>query len=282
MSTDPIIPDLLVPVTPPVLPLTLVKTGFLTTLTVAEKQVAELKITDAASAQLAASLQVRLTSAGKLLEAARVECKRPFLEIERKIDEAARAPAARIEAAKKTLQKAQIQFDIDQRRIAAETEAKRQAELKRLEELRVAEEREAQRKAADIAAEQKRIADAAKAAAEKEGVAPELEVDFGDDEPAAPPPPPPKTETELAIERVKFAPAPVAAKPTGIAFRVRLRMVVEDVNKLPDHFVTKTPKETAIYSTFCHGWREGAPIPELPGVRFEIDRTAVSTGKDTF
>ncbi len=261
------------------MPLTLVKTGFLTTLAVAEKQVAELKITDAASAQLAASLQTRLTSAGKLLEAARVDCKRPFLDIERKIDEAAKGPANRIEAAKKTLQKAQIQFDIDQRRIAAEAEAKRQAEIKRLEEKRAAEEREAHRKAAEVAAEQKRAADAAKASAAKD--APEIDIDFGD-EPSEPPPPPPKTETELALERARFAPAPVAAKPTGIAFRVRLRAIVEDVNKLPDHFVTKTAKDGAIYSTFCSGWREGSPMPECAGVRFEIERTAVSTGKDTF
>ncbi len=278
MSTDPIIPDLLVPVTPPVLPLTLVKTGFLTTLSTVEKQVAELKITDAATAQLAANLQVRLTGAGKQLEAARVECKRPFLEIERKIDEAAKAPAARIDAAKKKLQHAQIQFDLDQRKIAAEAEEKRLAELKRLEEKRAAEEREAQRKAAEIAAEQKHAADAAKAA----GAEPEMEVDFGDDGPATPPPPPPKTETELEIERVKFAPSPAAAKPTGIAFKTRLRAIVEDVNKLPDHFVTKTPKDAAIYSTFCTGWKEGAPIPECPGVRFEIDRQAVSTGKEQF
>lgn len=281
MSTDPIIPDLLVPVTPPVLPLTLVKTGFLTTLSAAEKQVSELKITDAVTAQLAANLQVRLTGAGKLLEAARIECKRPFLEIERQIDLAARGPADRIDAAKKALQKAQIQFDIDQRRLAAEVEAKRQAEIKRLEEVRAAEERAAQKKAAEIAAEQKRISDSAKAAAAKEGAPAEMDIDFGD-EPAAPPPPPPKTETELALERVKFTPAPVAAKPAGIAFRVRLRAIVEDINKLPDHFVTKTAKDGAIYSTFCAGWKPDAPIPELPGVRFEVERTTVSTGKDTF
>ncbi len=260
----------------------LVNTAFLSTLATVEKQVAELKITDATSAQLAASLQVRITDAGKKLEAARVECKRPFLEIERKIDEAARGPAGRIDAAKRTLQKAQIQFDIDQRKIAAEAEVKRQAELKRLEDKRLAEEREAQRKAAEIAAEQKRIADAAKAAAEKEGIAPELDMDFGDDEPAAPPPPPPKTETELEIERVKFAPAPVATRPAGVAFRVRLRAVVVDINKLPEHFVTKYAKDAAIYSTFCAKYKEGEPLPECPGVRFEIERSAVSTGKDTF
>ena len=269
MSTDPIIPDLLVPVTPPILPLTLVKTGFLTTLTSVEKSVAELKIDSPAAAQLAANLQVRLTAAGKTLEAARVECKRPFLEIERKIDDAARAPAGRIEAAKKTLQKAQIQYEIDRRRIEAEAEAARQAELKRLEEKRVAEEKAAQAKAADILAEQKRTAVATPDA--------EMDMDFGD-EPAAPA----KTDTELEIERVKYAPSPVAPKPTGIAFRVRLRAIVEDVNKLPEMFVTKTAKDGAIYSTFCTGWKEGAPIPECAGVRFEVERTAISTGKAEF
>ncbi len=241
---------------------------------------AVLKITDAASAQAAADLQVRLTSAGKLLEAARVESKRPFLEIERKIDEAARGPQKRIEDAKKALQHAQIQFDIDQRRIAAEAEAKRQAEIKRLEEKRAEEEREAQRKAAEIAAEQKRRDAETQAAAAKAGAAPEIDIDFGDD-PVAPPPPA-KTDTEIALERAKFTPAPVAPKPTGVAFRTTLRAVVTDVSKLPEPFVVRSAKDTAIYATYCQGWKEGDPMPECPGVRFEVNRTAVSTGKAVF
>ncbi len=274
--------DLQVPVVAPVLPLVLANTAFLSTLATVEKQVAELKITDAASAQLAANLQVRLTGAGKQLEATRVELKRPFLEIERKIDDAAREPQKRIEIAKKTLQQAQIQFDMDQRRIAAEAEQKRQTEIRRLEELRKAEELAAKKKAEAIAAEQRKLAEEAKAAALKASAPPpgaELDVDFGDD---TPPEPAPKTEVELALERAKFTPAPVAQKPAGISFRVRLRAVVVDINKLPDVFVTRTAKDQAIYATFCAKFREGDPMPELAGVHFEIERTAVSTGKETF
>jgi hypothetical protein len=268
--------DLLVPITPPTAPAVLCNTAFLTTLAAAEKQVAELRITDAQSAQAAANMLARLTSAGKQLDEARMALKRPYLDINAKIDEVARGPQGRIDAAKKTLQKAQIQFDIDQRRAAAEAEERRQAEIRRLEEQRAAEERETQRKAAAILAEQKRIADAAKASAPSDAP-PEIDVDFGDA-----PAPPPKTETELALERAKFAPAPAAAKPVGLAFRVTLRAVAVDMKQVPDLFVIRTLKDTAVYSTFCQGWREGDPIPECPGLRFEVQRTAVSTGKAVF
>lgn len=270
--------DLVVPITTPVLPAVLANTAFLTTLAGVEKQVAELKITDAQSAQAAANLQIRLTGAGKQLDEARLALKRPYIDINNKIDEVARGPLSRIEKAKKTIQQAQIQFDIDERRRAAAAEEKRQLEIKRLEEKQAAEEQEAKRKAAEIAAEQKRISDAAAAISAAAGTTRiEMDIDFGD-EPAAPV----KTETQLELERVKFTPAPVASKPVGLSFRCTLRAVVTDLSLLPEPFVVRSSKDTAIYATYCQGWKEGDPMPECPGVKFEVTRTAVSTGKAVF
>jgi hypothetical protein len=81
---------------------------------------------------------------------------------------------------------------------------------------------------------------------------------------------------------VKFAPTPVAAKPTGLAFKCSLRIASVDVNKLPDPFVVKTANQQAIRATYVTGWRDGDPIPEVPGVVFEVERMPVSTGRAVF
>ncbi len=253
------------------LPLVLANQAFLTTLADVEAQVGSLKIVDAQTAQFAANLQIRLTEAGKKLEATRLQLKRPFIDISAKIDATARVPADRIEKAKAALRNAQVDWDAHQRKIAADAEAARQKELERLEKLRREEEAEAKRKTDELA----RIA-AAAAAANK---APVEEIEFGDD---APDEPAPKTATELEIERVKFAPAPVVEKPAGITFRVSLRHLVENLAVLPETFVNKTANDTAIRATFCNGYRDGEPLPSCPGVKFWVERTPVSTGKSTF
>ncbi len=262
--------QLQVPVVAPPLPLILADSAFLSTLANVEQQVATLKIVDAQSSQQAADLLTRLTAAGKKLDATRAELKRPFREIAEKIDAAAREPAARIEQAKTTLKTASTAFELEQQRIASEAEKKRQAELARLEKIRLAEEAEAKRKADEIA---RQLAEA-----NAKQNAPVMEIQFDD----VPEEPAPKTETEKAIEAVKFAPAPVAAKPTGVRYKVTLKAVVEDVNKLPDCFVTKIANLRGIQSTFCAGWKEGQPLPVLAGVRFEIERTTESTGRAVF
>lgn len=263
-------PELLVTVEPPQFPLRLASASFLSTLAEVEATVKAHKITDAESAQVAASLQVRLTEAGKQLDDARKALKAPILEIGRKIDDAAKAPLARIEEAKGILKAQLSAFDAEQRRIAAEAERARQAELARLEAIARKEREEA-------AARQAEVERQAKEAAAKLAV---NVVDIDDDD--TPPVSPVKTATEKAIEAVKFAPAPVVARPSGISYKTYLVFEVEDVNKLPDVFVNKTPKLAAIRSTFCTGWSEGSPLPELAGVKFEVKRDAVSTGKAGF
>ncbi len=260
------------PAITPNAPLVLADASFLSTLASVEKQATSLVITDAQSAQAAADLQTRLTMAGKRLEAARESLKRPFIEKGREIDAAAREPAARIEKAKSVLKSALTAYDVEQERIAREAEQKRQAELARLEKIRLDEEAEAKRKGLEL------VRQLAEAAAKAKTPPPVMEMEFDD----APMEPPPKTETEKAIEAVKYAPAVVAQKPSGIRYKVTLKPVVVDVNKLPDMFVTKIANLRGIISTFCAGWKDGQPLPVLDGVKFEIDRTTESTGRAQF
>lgn len=259
--------ELQVPINLPPAPHVLANTSFLTTLAQVEEQVATLAITDAQSAQNAANLTARLTSAGNQLEKARKTLKQPFIEAGRAIDAAAEEPARRIEKAKTEVRAALAAYEAEQRRLAEEAERKRQAELRRLEEQRQKEEAEARKRQAEI-----------DEAARKAAAAAKVEVLDLDDEPV----PAPKTETQKQIDAIKFAPAPVAVKPVGVAFKTYLTFTVEDVRKLPDVFVERTAKMAAIRAAFRNGWKEGEPMPVCEGVKFEVKRDVVSTGKGAF
>jgi IgA-specific serine endopeptidase len=258
----------LAPISPSA-PIVLCDGTFLSTLATVENRIAELRVTDADSAQVAADLQQRLTTAGRKLEAARAELKAPFIAKGREIDEAAKKPAARIDAAKGMLKVLLLDYAQEQEKIRRAAEEARQKELARLEALRVAEERAAQAKAAELAKQ------AAEAAAKSKAVV--MDLDF--DEPEAPVQ---KTETEKRIEAVQFAPAAVAARPSGIAFRESLRIVSADPEQLPEPFVVKTANMKAIRDTFCVGWKAGDAIPACAGVVFAVDKQAVSTGRSVF
>ncbi len=251
----------------PAEPIVLCNASFLHTLSVVERDVAHLAITDAQSAQSAATLLQRLTTAGTVLENARIELKQPFIAKGREIDAAAKGPADRIEAAKRVVKNSQVAWAEEQARIARKAEAERQAELARLEAIRVAEERAAQEKAAALA----KLAAQSRA---KTKMAIEV-ADFDDE-------PPQKTETEKAIDRVKYAPAVVAAKPAGIVYKVTLVIDHVDPAKLVDVFVERVPKLAALRATFCTGWREGDAIPEVPGVAFRVQRDVASSGRSEF
>ena len=254
----------------PSAPIVLCDGTFLSTLANVESRIADLKVTDAESAQAAADLQQRLTTAGRKLESARTELKAPFIAKGKEIDEAAKKPAARIEAAKKLLAMRLLDYAQEQDRKRREAEEIRQKELARLEAIRLAEERAAQAKAAELARQ------AAEAAAKSKAQV--MELDF-DDEPA---PPVEKTETEKKIEAVQFAPSVVAPPPSGVAFKSSLRIKDVDVSKLPDAFVIKTANASLIRTTFCVGWKDGEPIPVCTGVTFSVDKQAVSTGRNVF
>ena len=249
----------------PHLPLILANSAFLSTLKSVEDQIATLTITDAQSAQNAANLQTRLTDAGKKLNQTRLELKRPFMAQCDAIDAAAKQPSARIETAKGALSRALTAYDEQQKKIAAEAERARKAELARLEEVRLNEEYEAREKAAKLAKEL-----ASRPAATQP---------VWDDEPDEAPPP---TATETAIAAVKFAPTAVAAKPSGVRFKTTLVPVVEDLRLLPDAFVERLPKMAALKATFCAGFKDGDPMPVCPGVRFDVSKTVESTGRSAF
>lgn len=255
----------------PAEPVVIANSGFLTTLAQVEREIAHLKITDAPTAQAAANLLTRLTSAGSKLETARKTVKEPFLLKCREIDDAAKAPAARIETAKTALKKMQTEWALEQARIAAEAERKRQAEIARLEALRKEEERKEQERLKEI---ERLAAEAAKANA-----VPVVDVDFGDSEP---PEPAPKTETQKAIETLQHAPVPVAAAPAGVSIRKRLIIASIDVAKLPDAFVIRTANEREIRRVYCEGWKDGDPMPEVSGVAFKVDTIVASTGRAVF
>ncbi len=274
MADDPQVIDCeLVPLPTP---LRLATPTFMASLVEVETKIAALKITDAATAQEAATLQQRLTTAGAMLEATRKKLKDPVLEQGRKIDAIAKVPADRIERAKTALKNALTAFDNEQRRLVQEAERARLAELARLEKLRLAEEVAVKAKADELAKQAAEARAKAEAAAKAAGAPPIPEMDFGSAEPAEPPP---KTETEKAIEAVKFAPAVVVAKPQGIRWKITLVPTVTDVKALPDLFVIRTANMAAIRATFCNGFREGEPLPTCPGVAFEIRKEPESTGR---
>lgn len=254
----------------PATPLVLCAPAFLNTLAQVEREVAHMVVADGQSAQAASNILQRLTTAGTQLEKARTELKAPFIAKGREIDDAAKAPAERIETAKRRVKAKVSAWQEDEQRKAYEAEQARIAELRRLEALRLEEERAAKAKADELA-----LIAAENAARIK---APVVDFDF-DEGPAEPAP---KTETEKAIEAVKFTPAPVAAKPVGIAFRATLRIASIDVNLLPEPFVIRTPDQVKIRATFATGWKDGDPIPECAGVTFAVDRTPVSTGRAVF
>ena len=228
--------------------------GFLSTLATVEDRIATLKITDAESAQTAADLQQRLTTAGRKLEAARTELKAPFLAKGKEIDEAAKGPAQRIEGAKRRLAEVLTAYAEAQAKAAREAEAARQKELARLEEVRRKEEADAKAKADAIAAKNK------------------VEVMDFDDGPTA---------TEAAIATVAAAPI-VAERPSGVSFKKTMRIASVDPDKLPEKFVVKQADTMLLRTTFCTAWKDGDPMPLCVGVVFAIDKQVISTGRSTF
>lgn len=258
----------------PPAPMVLVPGSFVADLADAESTVAKLVINDQATAQAAAYLQQRLTKAGTALEKARTELKAPLLAAGRAIDTAAAGPETRIESMKRALKQRQMAYDTEQRRIAAELERARQAEIARLEKIRrdELERLEEQKRAQD--AENKRIADELA----KNAVAPkEDDLDLADDIP----PPVEKTELEKKIDEIKYAPLPIApakvyAAPVGLTFRTTLKVTVTDVHQLPEAFVLREPNLKALRAVYTSPWTEGQPIPNCPGCTFEADRQPIT------
>jgi len=263
--------------------------GWLAALDRIEERVLALKIVDGASAQMASDLQRRVTTAGQDLKKARAAAKEPHLAATRAIDAALAAPEERIEKAKAALGQAQVGWiEAERLRVRREQEA-REAEIRRLREQAEREERE-RKAAAEKAAREaeaariaKEKADAAEAEEQRKRLAAgqsvplTLEEDEPEPEMEEPPPPAPKSEAQVALEAALHAPAPVAAKPQGVAMRATLKIASVDVAKLPEPFVTRTANMAGLRATFCNGYKDGDPLPVCAGVVFEVERSAAST-----
>lgn len=263
--------------------------GWLAALDRIEERVLSLKIVDGASAQTASDLQRRVTTAGQDLKKARAAAKEPHLAATRAIDAALAAPEERIEKAKAALGQAQVGWiEAERLRVRREQEA-REAEIRRLREQAEREERE-RRLAAEKAAREaeaariaKEQADAAEAEEQRkrlaagESVPLTLEEEEPEPEMEEPPPPATKSQAQVALEAALHAPAPVAARPQGVAMRATLKIASVDVAKLPEPFITKTANMAGIRATFCNGWKDGDALPVCPGVTFEVERSAAST-----
>ena len=241
---------------------------FLYTLSVVEREVSQIVISDEQSAQAVSNLLQRLTMAGKKLEDVRTKLKAPLIAKGREIDDAARAPAVRIEAAKKILKDRVLAFTAEQAEAARKAEAERQAEIRRLEDIRIKEQKAAEERAAALAKQAAAI--------------PPSDFDFDDGGELPPVAPPEKTETEKRIDAIKFAPVPKVAKPAGVTTKVFLIIESIDIDHLPDVFVVKSANEARIRATFCVGYKDGDALPECPGVKFKVERQVQSTGRSQF
>lgn len=260
-------------------PYTLVDQAFVSTLHDVEARVSQLEIVDAPTAQIAADLQSRLTRAGTGLEKARMTLIRPLLDAQNLINETARPVANRIEASKNFLKKGLSAFDDRQKAAAELAELARQKEVARLQKLADEEEAARQKKAAEIAKAAADAEEARLAALPKAVVEAAESMDFDD---TPPPAPIQKTETEIALEKAKFAPVAAPAKVLGVTFRVSLRIAKIDVDKLPEPFILRTADEALIRKTFCVGWKDGDTLPVVDGVTFGIDKMPVNTGREKF
>ena len=238
----------------------LIDKGFMATFLDIEARSHELVIKDDLAATTAGALIGKLTRTSTTLEAERDKCKRPYFEAGKLIDAEAKKLQNRILSAKTKLNTALVNYQLDKAAKEREAEERRQKELQALELKRQQEE----------AAAAKAAAEAAKNTPVPSGE--EFELDFGDDLPAEPV----KTETEKRIEELKFAPAVPEQKIEGVSWRVTLQIEAVDVNKLPDIYVNRSANESLIRETYCVGWKDGDPMPEVPGVKWRVARNAIS------
>lgn len=206
-----------------------------------------MSVTDAESAQAAADFMRRATALGKEIESARTEANAPALALQRAINAAVKEPAAKLDAAKRTLQRKVGEWQAEQDRKRRETEVLRLKELARIE----AEKRKAED-------EQRRREEEAREAN------------------LPPPPPMPAPVAPVAQEVVLPAVPLVAQKIAGVRMRSTLTFEIVDASQLPEALTVRLPDNAKIRAQFCALWRDGDPIPEVPGLRFTVDRKAVS------
>jgi hypothetical protein len=213
------------------------------------------------------------TELSKAIEAQRTQAKAPFLDLGRRIDDAARPPLQKLTVIIASVRDRLRKWDEIQARLRAEEERRRQEELARLErERQKAEaerlklEEEARRKAEAVPDDLPYDAETAPAADDMSDVAAQAAVDRA---------------AELARQQTALqaqVPA-VVAKPEGITYRTTLKFEVLSIGALPTQYVIRTVDESAIRRQFCTSFNERQPLPVLPGVRFYIDRQPIVSAR---
>lgn len=222
-----------------------------------------LKVTDDKTYRDAVAILATATRSTKDIATAKAAVKRPFLDACDAIEKCAKGITNRVDTIREIVRRQITDYDLKAKAAAEEAERKRLAELRALEGERKRQEAEAAKRAAEIAAQVKAEGRTADADA--------LDLDLDDI-------PMPKTALEKKIEAVKFA-APLPSAPpkvAGLKFRTTLKIKSIDIKLLPSPFVIRTPDDALIRKTYCVGWKDGDPIPEVDGVVFEVNRMPIT------
>lgn len=173
------------------------------------------------------------------VEKSRALATKPFLEMQRAIKKASDGVTDRLNAVKrKTAAKLNEHHDAERKRQEEEARQRAAAERLRIEE------------------EEKRKAEALKSAEP-------LDLDFDDASGT--------TITPAKIPEV----TPPRVKVQDITYRTRLIYEVQDVNALPEAFIIRAP-DTKKLSLVSSQWKDGNPLPIVPGVTFSVQRTPVA------
>ena len=242
------------------------------------KQADALKVDDGESAKEAATLLSAATDAAKTVESQRQEIKKPFLEIGRRIDAKAKTVSSEIEAIKQATRKQLTAYEAEQERRRREAERKRQEELARLEEERRRREEEEKKRQEEQARIETEAAngdfDLPDLPDDGEGLElPDVE-DLGELEEEAS-----RQETKEIDNKIADLQKPAApeSRPEGLSYRRELVIADVDVDKLPDRYVRKEANHAAIRRDYCVGWKKGDNIPSLPGVKFKVKTTPITS-----
>ena len=240
-----------------------------------ESEARTLVIHDPASADEAAACFREANGLLKELDATRLKLKRPFMDWEDRIDQAAKAPLAALRAAVASVKPKIAKWQDDCEARARAEEAKRQAAIRAAEAARIAAEQAAAKAEVDRLA----AIEAAKLAA-----APVEASDFDDFDFVAA-----DVQAEAAqVTAAKVAAASVeiqqtraiiAPKPAGVSFRKTLKVAVTDVGRLPSHLVIVTPNDAAIRAQFVTGWKADDPVPSFPGLSFTVETQTIDNSR---
>lgn len=261
---------------PVVVPVVLLEASAMEAIAALEAEAKALaRVGDENTAQQAANALRKATRMAKEIEAAREAVKSPFYQMGKRIDEAAKAPQARIDIAKRAIQAGLNAWVSEQERKQREIEARRQREAEDLAQ----KQRDAEALVQREREEQDRLArDEAARLAKASVKVEELDIDEADIPESGP------TEAEKAVaaiqaqrETIACAPVPVIAKPTGIQTRKTLIPSVVDVSRVPDTLLKPREADMAkIRATFCTGWKFGDAIPQVAGLAFTVDSQVIS------